>query len=67
MNRSPYGEDRWMLWYAIPGIVLASLLSLQALGAVQYTDSTVVAMTTMGAAILLLVAIVHYTAVYYDR
>lgn len=67
MNRSPYRENQWVLWYAVSGIALASLVSLHTLGAVEYADSTLAGMTTMGAVILLFVAIVHYAAVYYDR
>lgn len=64
MNRSRYDGGPWFLWYAIPGTVLASLLSLQALDAVEYAEYTLGAMAIAGATILLLVAAVHYAAVY---
>ena len=64
MNRFRYGEKRWVLRYGIPGIVLAGLVSLRALGVIDYTGSTLVTMTALGSTTLLLVAAVHYLVVY---
>lgn len=64
MTRPRDDRGRWFLPYAIPGVVLAGLVSLQSLDTVEYSEFTLGAMTTVGVAVLLLVAAVHYAVVY---
>lgn len=64
MNPFRHGGSRWFLAYAMPSVVLAWLVSLRALGTIEYSDSVQVAMAAVGSTTLLLVAAVHYVVVY---